>query len=138
MRLIYQIHIEKILILILEKFVTFNPIFAEIIDDVHQIRLSCTSYTPMSSMYESQASMTNFFQASRNSQSATDTNASNGRTCKIDIPTQSRISEYCPLRFVQTGCIKCIRLGCFITQCEKCIQIEKILSTAFYTANYAG
>ena len=87
MRLIYQIHIEKILILILEKFVTFNPIFAEIIDDVHQIRLSCTSYTPMSSMYESQASMTNFFQASRNSQSAPDTNASNGRTCKIDIPT---------------------------------------------------
>ena len=40
------------------------------------------------------------------------------------------------LRLIQTGCVKRIRLACFLR--EKHIQIEKIISTAFYAANYAG
>ena len=42
------------------------------------------------------------------------------------------------LRLVQTYHIKFISLGCFVLRMRKMQQIEKVLSTAFYAANYAG
>ena len=36
------------------------------------------------------------------------------------------------------GLRKTHQTSLLFTQCEKCIQIEKILSTAFYAANYSG
>ena len=42
------------------------------------------------------------------------------------------------LRVVQTCHMKRIRQPVVFNTCIKCTQIEKILSTPFYTANYAG